>query len=236
VEIFRPTKTSHEFVRESLRNAILVGEFAPGTRLVQADIAKRLEVSTTPVREALRDLASEGLVRLDAYRGALITPLDRADLDEIFESLQALEPLAIRRAVANIGPDDLAKAESIVEEIDHHPDGPQFVRLDRQFHGVFAAAAQAPRLRSMVESLRDSAGLYIAASFRRSAASADIANEDHLRLVAAVRAGDIEAAVEVEREHLYKAHERWLETLGLDEDDESGIDRSGDEPQLSATR
>lgn len=214
MEIVRPIKTNHEFVRENLRLAILRGELPPGTRLVQADIAKRFEVSTTPVREALRDLATEGLVRLDAFRGALITPLDKDDLDEIYECLQALEPIAIRRAVRNIRDDELTQAEAMLTDLGTSPDGADFVRLDRQFHSVFATAARAPRLKSMIESLRDSASLYIATSFRNSAEMVATANEDHRRLVDALRARDLETAMAVERDHLNKAHDRWLESVG----------------------
>jgi DNA-binding GntR family transcriptional regulator len=206
-------RTSFEFVRDSLRHAILLGEIPPGTHLVQSEIARQLAVSNTPVREALRDLAAEGLVRLDAYRGALVPHLIQEDLDEIFALLQVLEPVAIRRAVAHIGAEELTRAQQLIDDIDRHPDALDFVSLDREFHGVFASAAQAPRLRSMIQSLRDSAGLFIAASLRGPSDASRIANDDHRRLLEAVRAADIERAVAVEREHLLKARGRWMETL-----------------------
>jgi DNA-binding GntR family transcriptional regulator len=74
-QLASPRRTAHEYVRNSLREGILRGSLVGGTRLVQSEIASELEVSTTPVREALRDLATEGLVQLDAHRGAVVLQL-----------------------------------------------------------------------------------------------------------------------------------------------------------------
>ena len=78
-------QTAHEFVRSVLRRAILSGELAGGTRLVQAELAAVLEVSTTPVREALRELASEGLVRFDPHRGAVVQELSGEERGAILQ-------------------------------------------------------------------------------------------------------------------------------------------------------
>jgi DNA-binding GntR family transcriptional regulator len=209
----RVTRTNHQFVRQSLRRAILAGEYAPGERLIQADIAKELDVSTTPVREALRDLAGEGLLRLDAYRGAVIKPLDLDEITEIHMLLQALEPLTIERAVQFITADELNEADQVLAEMVRGGDSAEFVSLDREFHGIFAGAARSPRLESMVNSLRDNAALYIAASFRDSAEMVAHANEDHRKLLQALRDRDRESAVTVACAHLEWAHRRWLTSM-----------------------
>jgi DNA-binding GntR family transcriptional regulator len=209
----RATRTNHEFVKQALRHAILAGEYSPGERLIQADIAKQLDVSTTPVREALRDLAGEGLVRLDAYRGALIKPLDIDEITEIHMLLQVLEPLSIERAVQFVTDDEVAAAERVLAAMLGEGDSANFVALDREFHGVFARAARAPRLASMLNSLRDSAALYIAASFRGSSEMVAHANEDHQKLLDAVRTRVSAAAVTVECAHLAWAHSRWLTSV-----------------------
>src|SRR5690242_7828107 len=84
-------RTAHEFVRESLRRAILRGDLTGGERLIQADIAATLEVSTTPVREALRDLAAEGLISLDRHRGGVVRGLNWEDMEEIRKIRHQLE-------------------------------------------------------------------------------------------------------------------------------------------------
>jgi DNA-binding GntR family transcriptional regulator len=78
-------RTAQAYVRDSIRSAIFAGQIEAGDRLVQADIAQQLDVSTTPVREALRELATEGLLRLDAHHGAVVRDLDPVELQEIHE-------------------------------------------------------------------------------------------------------------------------------------------------------
>jgi DNA-binding GntR family transcriptional regulator len=87
-------------VFEILRSAILNGTFAPGSRLRIQDLSARLEVSPTPVREALRRLEASGLVHSDPHRGARVTRLEAREIDELYEVRLLLEPAAARRAAA----------------------------------------------------------------------------------------------------------------------------------------
>jgi DNA-binding GntR family transcriptional regulator len=213
METRRATRTNHQFVREALRHAILAGEYPPGARLVQADLAKQLDVSTTPVREALRDLAGDGLVRLDAYRGAIIQPLDADEIEEIYQLLKVLEPLSIERAVRFVTEPELDDAERVLNRMLDGGDSADFVALDRQFHGLFAKAARSPRLQSTLDSLRDSAARYIAASFRESSEMVAHANQDHTALLAAMRKRDLKSALSVESAHLEWARSRWMDSV-----------------------
>jgi DNA-binding GntR family transcriptional regulator len=213
METKRTTRTNHQFVREALRHAILAGEYPPGSRLVQADLAKQLDVSTTPVREALRDLAADGLVRLDAYRGAIIQPLDPEEIEEIYQLLKVLEPPSIERAVRFVTEPELDEAAKVLDRMLDGGDSADFVALDREFHGLFARAARSPRLQSTLDSLRDSAARYIAASFRDSAEMVEHANRDHKALLEAMRKRDLRAALSVEAAHLEWARRRWMDSV-----------------------
>src|SRR5690349_18480778 len=106
-------KTAHEYVKDSLRQAILRGAIPGGTRLVQADVASELQVSTTPVREALRDLATEGLIRLDPHRGAIVSQLSYGEAVEIQQICKLLEPEAMRQAALAITDDTLKQAHAL---------------------------------------------------------------------------------------------------------------------------
>jgi DNA-binding GntR family transcriptional regulator len=77
-------QTAHEFARATLRHAILTGQIPGGSRLVQTDLAAQLSLNTTPVREALRDLATEGLIRFDPHRGAVVHRLTQREVDEVY--------------------------------------------------------------------------------------------------------------------------------------------------------
>ena len=125
-------RTAHEFVRETLRQAILRGDLTGGSRLIQADLATQLRVSTTPVREALRDLATEGLITLDRHRGGVVRELNWDDMEEIRQIRQQLEPLAISMAVAGITDDQLAEAERLCDRMEDVDDLASWVDLNLQ--------------------------------------------------------------------------------------------------------
>lgn len=196
------SRTAHQFVYETLRRLILSGELGGGARLVQADLAKQLGVSTTPVREALRDLATEGLIRLDPHRGAVVRELDDAEVREIYQLRRLLEPLSIRYAVEGMSEAALDAAESLANQMEVEPDPGRWVDLNRRFHALFADASGMPRLQAILESLRDSAAVYVGLSIKLKPEQLKNGNQDHRRLLAAVRRRDADAAVNVELEHL----------------------------------
>jgi DNA-binding GntR family transcriptional regulator len=187
-------RTAHQLVRDTLRRAILTGQIPGGERLVQADLAQQMRVSTTPVREALRDLAAEGLIRLDAHRGAIVHKPSQAELEEVYRIRQLLEPEVMERAVERISEDDIEEAAQILRLADEEHDPAAWVDLNRQFHRVFTRVADAPRLAGIVETLQDSATMYIVAALTYGTRSTDEANAQHWQLLEAVQARDIGAA------------------------------------------
>ena len=187
-------RTAHELVRDTLRRQILDGTLDGGTRLVQADIATQLRVSTTPVREALRDLATEGLIRLDAHRGATVVALDLDDVREVYELRKVLEPLAMRWAATRITPAELDRAAQLQARMDTEGDPAVWVGLNAEFHKLLTAAAQSPRLGAMLQRLHDSSVQYIGLSFSYRPSQMAHGNRDHHRLLTALRAGDADGA------------------------------------------
>jgi DNA-binding GntR family transcriptional regulator len=197
-------RTAHQLVRDTLRQAILTGKVPGGERLVQAELAQQMRVSTTPVREALRDLAAEGLIRLDAHRGAIVHSPSHAELEEIYRLRQLLEPEIMERAIANITDAELDEATEILRRADGETDPVAWIELNRQFHRVFTRAARSSRLASIVEPLQDSATLYILVSLTQGTRGVEEANAQHWRLLEAVRSGDVAAAREVMLSHIHK--------------------------------
>ncbi|MGH8867471.1 MAG: GntR family transcriptional regulator [Actinomycetes bacterium] len=196
------TRTAHQFVHDTLRRLILSGDLAGGARLVQADVAKQLGVSTTPLREALRDLATEGLIRLDPHRGAIVRELKEDEVREIYQLRRVLEPLSIRHAVERMSDEALDEAEDLARRMESQDDPGQWVDLNRRFHALFADASGLPRLQAILESLRDSAAIYVGFSIKLRPERMSDGNEDHRQLLAAFRRRDGDAAAEVELHHL----------------------------------
>lgn len=195
-------RTAHQLVRDALWRAILTGQIKGGTRLVQTDLAERLQVSTTPVREALRDLATEGLIRLDAHRGAVVQELSQEEAREIYELRLILEPVAMRLAVERITEEELEMASALQARADVEHDPASWVELNYEFHRAFIEAGKSRRLRGILSNLQQSAAMYVAASVMEGEHRLEEANAQHHELLNAVRARDADKAVEVVLSHL----------------------------------
>lgn len=194
--------TAHELVRSTVRSAILRGTLRGGTRLRQADLAAQLRVSTTPVREALRDLATEGLVDLDAHRGAVVHELSLGELREIYDLRRRLEPHAMEQAAGRLATSTLDAADDLQRQMDVETDLAAWVDLNRRFHAVLLDDPERPRLRGILRTLQDSAAPYVGLLLQKRARDPAGANAEHRELLVALRTGDGVAAAEVTERHL----------------------------------
>ena len=215
----RPTErqTAHQFVHGVLRRAILNGELPGGTRLVQADIAKQLNVSTTPVREALRDLTTEGLVEFDAHRGGIVHEPDLAELDEIIELRGVLEPVSARRAVERIDEATLARAREIHEAMVIEDDLTAWIDLNRRFHRLHHAAAGSPRLLAMIAGLQDATAVYLSRAARYHSEIRERGQQDHLAILDALERRDGERLAGLLLRHIQLPRELGADRIALRE-------------------
>lgn len=195
-------QTAHEYVREVLRKNILNGDLPGGARLVQAELGATLDVSTTPVREALRDLASEGLVRFDPHRGAVVTELDLDDVKDIYEIRRILEPEAMRQSAPQVSEELLVQLRKLHQRMTDDAHSASFVDLNRTFHLAIFEAGTSSRMLSIIRSLGDAAQMYIGAALKNVSGLRDAAIHDHSAILAALEAGDTEAAVAAITDHL----------------------------------
>jgi DNA-binding GntR family transcriptional regulator len=147
-------------VAERLRELIRSGELAPGTHLRQDEFAARFGVSTTPVREAFLALEREGLVRRHPHRGVVVFMPSIEELNELYEIRAALEPLAAEIAARKLTEDDLAALERIVTEM-RNARPKRFLELNDELHSRIYAAADRPRLRELIDGLREPAAAYV---------------------------------------------------------------------------
>jgi DNA-binding GntR family transcriptional regulator len=195
-------RTATEYVADALRRSILNGDLEGGTRLSLAEIASSFDVSTTPVREALRELAFDGLVRIDSYRGGVVTAVTKEEVEEIVRIRQVLEPMAAREAAEGMTPQILAEAQAILDEMAASDSWDVWVQGNRAFHRKIYEASSSQRLVSLVKSLQDTQVVFVSATLRKSPLLKETATRDHNEMIDALLAGDAERLVEVTVRHL----------------------------------
>ena len=195
-------RTAQDVVAEGLRRGILSGELESGQPLRQEQIARDFEVSAVPVREALRQLAGEGLVTLTPNRGARVSEVSYEEAKEISEIRVALETLALRLSVPNMTEDDLRRAEEVLDLWDAEEDPATFAALNWRFHTVLYEPARQPRLMAMIGSLHASFDLYAGRYFAAWMSLKAAAQQQHRQIVEACRRGDAEAATAVLERHI----------------------------------
>lgn len=194
----------------AVRELILHGELVAGSRLGEAELAERLGVSRTPVREALTRLAAEGLVEIAPNRGARVISWTAAELQDVFDLRSALEPRLAEQAVPRATTDDVTVLDQLAREMaglgapGPDQDLDAVVSRNSAFHARLVAVAGQP---AMADALAKAVHApivlrnfhtYDEASLRRSLAH-------HLEIVAAVRAGDPVWARAVMTAHIHNA-------------------------------
>ncbi|GAB2601184.1 GntR family transcriptional regulator [Paractinoplanes abujensis] len=208
-----------------MRDEILSGAIPSGARLGEAELAGRLSVSRTPIREALSRLAAEGLVEIQPNRGARVATWSSEQLREIFELRLRLEPYAVRQAVPNLGDEQIAELDELAAEMlrvgtpGRHQDLAAIVELNRRFHGLFIDAAGSPPLAQALRGVTHAA--VVTQNFHDYAPDALLRSlHHHVEMVAAVRAGAGEWAEAIMRAHLYNARATMI-GRGVEEPDAS---------------
>jgi len=204
--------TAVDLVRDVLRAAILRGDLPGGSRLVQTEIAGQLEVSTTPVREAMRDLASEGLITLDSHRIGTVRKPDWDEMVEIVEVRRALEAVAIQHAMANITTAEIEHALVLADDLAGEEDVGNWVQKNSDFHAIFHRATGTKRLTGMLLALEEAGGVFVAQAQRLHPEVRRRAVSDHYALIESYEDKDPVRALEVQHGHLNLP----LETYALD--------------------
>lgn len=202
--------TSAERTLRALRELILEGALAGGARLGETELADRLGVSRTPVREALSRLAAEGLVEIVPNRGARVVTWTVAELEGVFDLRASLEPQLTAFAVPNARSSDVEELDGLAGQMlalarpGKRQDLDALVPLNRAFHDRLVALADHPALATALAAaihppiVRRNFHAYDDASLRRSLAH-------HGEIVAAFRAGDPEWARAVMTAHIRNA-------------------------------
>jgi DNA-binding GntR family transcriptional regulator len=186
--------TTESRIVEVLRERIMSGRLPVGERLRQVDLSEELGVSTTPVREAFRSLAGEGLLRIDSHRGAVVRTTTLAERIEIMELLRANESDNLEHAVRRMTPAHLAEAATVQAELRATLNPARWALLNRDFHWALDRASGRPQALGIVLRLLNQSALHIVTDIGESPARRAEALAEHDALLAACQAGQVDRA------------------------------------------
>lgn len=211
-----------ETVLEQLRTAIITGELTEGELVSAPSLGQALGVSATPVREAMMELAREGLVETVKNKGFRVTRMSTKDLDDLTQIRMLLEPPVMQVIAGNI-PDEayddiLRLADSCLEAAENEDLG-RYLSEDRAFHATLLGFSDNPQLVELATSLRRKTRLYGIGLLAREGRLADSSREHH-ELLRLLRDGDGDAAEQLLRKHISHAKDLWA-TGALDEPEEA---------------
>ena len=203
--------TAAEAATRVLRDIILSGQVAAGAPLRQDDLARRLGISRTPLREALQRLEAEGLVRLDVHKGAMVAKPSIAQVSEIFELQEVLESLAGRAAASRRTAADIEELRGILGSHIPIDDPTAWAAGNADFHTRLYQISGKPLLVEMIGLLRNRSWLYVH-MLARSADGRHRADHEHWEMLAALEAGDAGKLQSVIVQHLRTTLE-WLKSV-----------------------
>lgn len=191
-------------VFQTLQQEILHGDLKPGERLMEIHLANKLGVSRTPIREAIRMLEQEGLVRMIPRRGAVVAGITEKDLRDVLEVRKALEELAVRLACQNITEQqirELGQAEKRVADALENGDVMLIARADMDYHDIINLATGNQRLIRFLNTLREQTYRYRVEYLKNQAYHVQLL-EEHRELSAAICRRDSSEAAEIIARHI----------------------------------
>ncbi|RXT04847.1 GntR family transcriptional regulator [Ammoniphilus sp. CFH 90114] len=203
-------------VFEYIKNAILRGEYKSGDRIVERELAEKLNISRTPIREALFRLESVGFVKTMPRKGVVVSKMTTEEIVEVFTILSTLESLAVRLATEKLNAEHRQNLENLIEAINEALAGDLNDRDYSQFHlemrDTIHLAAQSPRLyeilKSQIEYIRAFAFVSHETSERRRRAF-----EEHRDIAEAIKEGNASLAEELAQLHIENSKQSYLESL-----------------------
>ncbi|CEP67998.1 Transcription regulator HTH, GntR [Moorella glycerini] len=193
-----------------LYNAIITNQLSPGRAIAEQEISDALGISRTPVREALKQLEAEGLVRHIPLRGTFVAEISTQDLEEIFALREALEILALKVAIREITDEELAEVEALLRSLEFDSSSENFYNTDRKLHDLIVRRGGNRRLVLFLNTLNSQVE-----RFRRISAlrpnRLQKSKQEHLEILEALKERDLEKSERLLRWHINNVKESTLE-------------------------
>lgn len=221
-----------DYTIDVLREAIRTGRFAPGQRLIVADITREFAVSAGPVREAIRRLTGEGLVEIFPHRGASVRLVTIADLREVYQLREAIEGFAARLAADNVGEEsfreELVKIQQEMEAIVRDGSTDRFIDNNRKLHDLIYLMARNNRMQQLA--LQLILPIYqLRLPHRMSTDDMHASYGGHQRIIAAILSGDGSLAEQAMRDHVCESGRGLIAVLENVEAERDARKRRGKE-------
>lgn len=204
-----------DVVFQTLRNAILKGELQPGERLMEIQLAQRLGVSRTPVREAIRKLELEGLAIMIPRRGAIVADITIQDLEDVLEVRAALEELAVQNACDYITEDQIKELKKVSGDFKRNLEGENLlecVEADMRFHEIIYGATGNKRLQQILTNLREQMYRY-RLEYLKDKRMHKLLIEEHDTIRRAIKKKDKVKAGNAMRVHISNQKDSMVKTL-----------------------
>lgn len=212
IDSYKPLR---DVVVESIRQAIISGQFPPGMRLMELQLAEEMGVSRTPVREAIRKMELEGLVVMIPRQGAYVADISIKDINEVYEVRTALDVLSAGLAAERIDKSEIQEMRELLAEeaaLVEARDYPKIIDNDTAFHDVIYRASGNTRCMNIISNLREQ----ITAIRGRSMpypGRVEIMLKEHRAIFDAIAAGKVEKAQEAVRTHMENAEQTLLKVI-----------------------
>ena len=200
---------------DAIRDGILHGHYAEGEPLRQDALADELGVSRIPIREALRQLETEGLVTFNPHRGAIVSTLSLEEIEEVFDLRASIESDLLRRAIPHLTTHQLDQADEVLERYAvalRTGEVAKWGVLNWQFHASLYAPAARPVTMNIVQRLHQQSDRYLRMQLALTHGETR-ANEEHRAIAAAARAHDTKRACQLVRDHIAGAGRSLLAFL-----------------------
>jgi DNA-binding GntR family transcriptional regulator len=205
----------HDAVVEHLQKLIIEGVLAPGIKLNEREVCERLGISRTPLREAMKVLASEGLIEIVPNRGAFVSKMNDTEIWEAFEVMSGLEALSGELAAERISPAEIADIQQLHDEMlvcRKKNDLPGYYSRNQTIHNKINEAARNSVLRQIYQSInRRLLALRFKSNFKE--AKWDRAIQDHEEMIAALEARDGKRLATILRQHLLEKRDAVMAVL-----------------------
>lgn len=213
-----------KLVADQIRSAIFEGRFKPGEWLRQERVAQELGVSQMPVREALKELASEGLIEHVPYRGARVVGLSIEDIEDLYEHRAFLESRAAELAAENITPGEITELKAMLTEMESlPPEGiAQYRKVNRNFHEkIFHISQREYMIRTLVQMWEAFPTMLIgnfAITAQQPLPERDLQDQmEHREIVAALESHDGKRASVAMKTHILSAVHNLIESLKVNQ-------------------